>query len=42
MRRIGYRRNRGDQKMANVIDDATMEYVGILAKLELSDEERMP
>ena len=25
--------------MANVIDDATMEYVGILAKLELSDEE---
>ena len=26
--------------MANVIDDATMEYVGILAKLELSDEER--
>ncbi len=26
--------------MANVIDDATIEYVGILAKLELSDEER--
>ena len=24
--------------MANVIDDATIEYVGILAKLELSDE----
>lgn len=26
--------------MANIIDDATIEYVGILAKLELSDEER--
>ncbi|MCM1089584.1 MAG: Asp-tRNA(Asn)/Glu-tRNA(Gln) amidotransferase subunit GatC [Butyrivibrio sp.] len=26
--------------MANVIDDATIEYVGILAKLELSEEER--
>jgi aspartyl-tRNA(Asn)/glutamyl-tRNA(Gln) amidotransferase subunit C len=26
--------------MANVIDDATIEYVGILAKLELSDEEK--
>lgn len=26
--------------MANVIDDATIEYVGILAKLELSGEER--
>lgn len=26
--------------MANIIDDETMEYVGILAKLELSDEER--
>lgn len=26
--------------MANVIDDATIEYVGILAKLELSDKER--
>lgn len=26
--------------MANVIDDATIDYVGILAKLELSDEER--
>lgn len=26
--------------MANIIDDATIEYVSILAKLELSDEER--
>ncbi len=26
--------------MANMIDDATIEYVGILAKLALSDEER--
>lgn len=26
--------------MANVISDETIEYVGILAKLELSDEER--
>ena len=26
--------------MANVIDDDTIEYVGILAKLELSDEEK--
>ena len=26
--------------MANVIDDETIEYVGILAKLELSGEER--
>ncbi len=26
--------------MANVIDDATIDYVGILAKLELSGEER--
>ena len=26
--------------MANVIDDATIEYVGTLAKLELSDEEK--
>lgn len=26
--------------MANVIDDATIEYVGILAKLELSSEEK--
>ena len=25
--------------MANVISDETMEYVGILAKLELKDEE---
>lgn len=25
--------------MANIIDDETMEYVGILAKLELSEEE---
>ena len=26
--------------MANVIDDATIEYVGILAKLDLSEEEK--
>ena len=26
--------------MANVIDDETIEYVAILAKLELTDEER--
>ncbi len=26
--------------MANIIDDATIEYVGILAKLELTDEEK--
>lgn len=26
--------------MANIIDDATIEYVGILAKLELSPKER--
>ena len=26
--------------MANVIDDATIDYVGILAKLELSDEDK--
>lgn len=26
--------------MANIISDETIEYVGILAKLELSDEER--
>ena len=26
--------------MAHVIDDATIDYVGILAKLELSDEEK--
>lgn len=27
--------------MANVISDETIEYVGILAKLELSDEEKV-
>ena len=27
--------------MANVIDDATIDYVSILAKLELSDEEKV-
>ena len=26
--------------MANIIDDATIDYVGILAKLALSDEEK--
>lgn len=29
-----------ERNMANIIDDATIEYVGILAKLELSDEEK--
>lgn len=28
--------------MANQISDETMEYVGILAKLELSGEEKRP
>ena len=28
--------------MANIISDETIEYVGILAKLELSDEEKEP
>lgn len=28
------------RKMANIISDETIEYVGILAKLELSDEEK--
>ena len=28
------------KKMANIISDETIEYVGILAKLELSDEEK--
>lgn len=28
------------QSMANVISDETMDYVGILAKLELSEEEK--
>ena len=27
--------------MANIISDETMEYVGILAKLELSEEEKL-
>jgi aspartyl-tRNA(Asn)/glutamyl-tRNA(Gln) amidotransferase subunit C len=30
----------GEVNMANVITDETIEYVGILAKLELSDEEK--
>lgn len=30
----------GSKNMANIIDDATIEYVGILAKLELSEEEK--
>ena len=40
---MGYGADRESGKggtMANVIDDATIEYVGILAKLELSDEEK--
>ena len=31
---------KGAKQMANVISDETIEYVGILAKLELSDEEK--
>ena len=30
----------GEKNMANVINDETIEYVGILAKLELSAEEK--
>lgn len=30
----------GDIDMANIISDETIEYVGILAKLELSDDEK--
>lgn len=40
---MGYGADRESGKggtMANVIDDATIEYVGILAKLELSPEEK--
>ena len=33
-------RLKGDPIKANRVDDATIEYVGILAKLELSQEER--
>ena len=35
-----YMTTKGDAHMANVISDETIEYVGILAKLELSDEEK--
>lgn len=31
---------RKGKNMANIISDETIEYVGILAKLELSDEEK--
>ena len=31
---------KGNETMANVISDETIEYVGILAKLELSPEEK--
>lgn len=31
---------KGIDTMANIISDETIEYVGILAKLELSDEEK--
>lgn len=31
---------KGIDTMANIISDDTIEYVGILAKLELSDEEK--
>ena len=30
---------KGVWSMANIIDDKTIEYVGILAKLELSEED---
>ena len=33
-------KEKGGKTMANVISDETMEYVGILAKLELSEEEK--
>ena len=29
-----------EEDMANIISDETIEYVGILAKLELSDDEK--
>lgn len=32
--------NKGGYTMSNIISDETIEYVGILAKLELSDEEK--
>ncbi len=35
---VGIRK--GKNHMANIIDDETIEYVSILAKLELSDEEK--
>lgn len=31
---------KGKKKVANIISDETIEYVGILAKLELSEEEK--
>ena len=34
------RLQKGNKTMANVISDDTIEYVGILAKLELSPEEK--
>jgi aspartyl-tRNA(Asn)/glutamyl-tRNA(Gln) amidotransferase subunit C len=37
---FAYLRGNGGFYMANVISDETIEYVGILAKLELSDAEK--
>ena len=31
---------KGYLRMANIITDETIDYIGILAKLELSDEEK--
>ena len=36
----GRRRERQDINMANIISDETIEYVGILAKLDLNREEQ--
>ena len=39
-RAVAFASQNKEDYMANVIDDATIDYVGILAKLELSDEEK--
>ena len=39
-REIGKENRKEEVIMANIISDETIEYVGILAKLELSDEEK--
>ena len=38
--RKNIKRNWKETTMANIIDDETIEYVGILAKLALSEEEK--